>query len=132
MLSSLSGEAVPISKVTAGFRTIWRDGQIRSKNRIFLIKAQTDPYPNEFAADLLQRIGPKIEAIELPDGYNFSWGGEQGDSSESSGDLMSTLPLGFLAMVLVVVALFGKIRQPLVIWLVVPLASFGTRLVAAL
>ncbi len=125
VLSSLTGNAVPISQVTEGFRTIWRDGQIRSENRIFLIKAQTDPYPDELTADLLKRIGPDIEAIELPDGYRFSWGGEQGDSSESSGDLMSTIPLGFLAMVLVVIALFGKVRQPLVIWLVVPLASIG-------
>ena len=38
---------------------------------------------------------------------------------------MSTIPLGFLAMALVVVILFGKIRQPLVIWMVVPLASIG-------
>lgn len=38
---------------------------------------------------------------------------------------MSTTPLGFLAMVLVVVILFGKIRQPLIIWLVVPLAMIG-------
>ena len=33
--------------------------------------------------------------------------------------------MGFLAMVLVVVVLFGKIRQPLVIWLVVPLSMIG-------
>ena len=125
VVSSLNGHVVPISQIIDGFRTVWRDGQIRSKNRIFLIKAQTDPYPDELAAQLLQRIGPQIAAIELPDGYRFSWGGEQGDSSESSSDLMSTIPLGFLAMILVVVTLFGKIRQPLVIWLVVPLASIG-------
>ncbi|MEO1406966.1 MAG: efflux RND transporter permease subunit, partial [Pseudomonadota bacterium] len=33
--------------------------------------------------------------------------------------------LGFLAMVLVVVVLFNAIRQPLVIWLVVPLSLVG-------
>jgi multidrug efflux pump subunit AcrB len=33
---------------------------------------------------------------------------------------MSTIPMGLLAMVLVVVILFGSIKQPLVIWLVVP------------
>jgi multidrug efflux pump subunit AcrB len=38
---------------------------------------------------------------------------------------MSTIPMGLLAMVLVVVILFGKIKQPLVIWLVVPLAMIG-------
>ncbi|NOZ54681.1 MAG: efflux RND transporter permease subunit [Gammaproteobacteria bacterium] len=125
VLSTLTGEMVPIGQVTDGFKTIWRDGQLRSENRVFRIKAQSDPYPEELAASLLNRLRPQIEAISLPDGYSFEWGGEEGDSKESSGDLMSTIPLGFLAMVLVVVISFGKIRQPLVIWFVVPLATIG-------
>ena len=125
VLSSITGNIIPITQVTSGFRTIWRDGQIRSENRIFRIKAQTDPFPSELPATLLSRIGPQIEAIKLPAGYSFEWGGEAGSSEESNSNLMSTIPLGFLAMVLVVVISFGKLRQPLVIWLVVPLASIG-------
>ncbi|MGV0036016.1 MAG: efflux RND transporter permease subunit, partial [Candidatus Azotimanducaceae bacterium WSBS_2022_MAG_OTU7] len=37
----------------------------------------------------------------------------------------STIPLGFLAMVLTVIVLFGKLRQPIVIWLVVPFSLIG-------
>ena len=125
VLSSSTGKMVPIAQVTDGFKTIWRDGQIRSENRVFRIKAQCDPYPDELAATLLKRIRPKIEGITLPDGYNFEWGGEEGASKESNGDLASTIPMGFLAMVLVVVISFGKFRQPLIIWLVVPLATIG-------
>ena len=125
VLSALTGKMVPIAQVTDGFKTIWRDGQIHSENRVFRIKVQSDPYPDELAATLLNRIRPKIEAITLPDGYTFEWGGQEGDSKESNGNLLSTIPLGFLAMVLVVVISFGKIRQPLVIWLVVPLATIG-------
>jgi len=125
VLSALTGKMVSIAQVTDGFKTIWRDGQIRSENRVFRIKAQCDPYPDELAASLLKRIRPQIEGITLPDGYNFEWGGEEGASKESNGNLMSTIPMGFLAMVLVVVISFGKIRQPLVIWLVVPLAIIG-------
>ena len=125
VLSSVTGEMVPIFQVTDGFKTTWRDGQIRSENRVFRIKVQCDPYPDELAASLLTRIRNKIEGITLPDGYNFEWGGEEGASKESNSDLMSTIPMGFLAMVLVVVISFGKIRQPLVIWSVVPLATIG-------
>lgn len=100
-------------------------GQIRSENRIFRIKAQADPMPGDLASDLLKRIKPKIEAIELPAGYHFEWGGEEGNSKESNSNIMSIIPMSFLVMVLVVVILFGKIRQPLVIWLVVPLALIG-------
>ena len=123
--SPLTEKMVPIGQITDGFKTIWRDGQIRSENRVFRIKAQSDPYPDELAASLLNRIRPQIEAIALPDGYSFEWGGEEGASKESNGELMSTIPMSFLAMVLVVVISFGKIRQPLVVWLVVPLATIG-------
>ncbi|MDP0589989.1 MAG: efflux RND transporter permease subunit [Candidatus Endonucleobacter bathymodioli] len=125
VLSGLTGKTVPIAQVTDGFKTIWRDGQIHSENRIFEIKAQSDPYPDELAASLLKRIRPQIEAIELPNGYSLEWGGEEGNSKESNDNLMSAIPLGFLAMVLVVVISFGSILQPLVIWLVVPLATIG-------
>jgi multidrug efflux pump subunit AcrB len=123
--SSITGKTVPILQVTDGFKTVWRNGKLRSEDRIFRIKAQSDPLPGELAASLLGRIKPQIEAIDIPNGYEFEWGGEAGSSEESSSDLMSTIPLGFLAMVLVVVALFGKIKQPLVIWSVVPLAMIG-------
>ena len=36
-----------------------------------------------------------------------------------------TMPLGFGAMILVVIFLFNSVRQPLIIWLAVPLAMIG-------
>ncbi|MCG8435081.1 MAG: efflux RND transporter permease subunit [Gammaproteobacteria bacterium] len=125
VLSSTTGRTVPIEQVTDGFRTIWRNGQVRREDRIWTIKAQSDPYPDELASELLARIRPSIEAIVLPDGYTLEWDGEYGDSTESQEDLATTLPLGFLAMVLTVFILFGAVRQPVVIWLVVPLALIG-------
>jgi multidrug efflux pump subunit AcrB len=125
VLSSVTGVTVPIGQVTDGFRTVWRDGRLKREDRIWTIKAQSDPYPDELASELLARIRPVIEAIERPDGYTLEWDGEYGDSKESNEDLASTLPLGFIAMVLTVFILFGTVRQPVVIWLVVPLALIG-------
>lgn len=123
--SSITGKMVPIAQVTEGFRTIWRDGMLRREDRLWTIKAQADPYPDELPSELQQRIRPAIEAIPLPDGYTLEWDGEYGDSEESNEALASTLPLGLMAMVIVVFVLFGKVRQPLLIWLVVPLALIG-------
>ena len=125
VLSSTTGATVPIGQVTDGFRTVWRDGQLRREDRVWQIRAQSDPYPDELASTLLERIRPAVEAIELPDGYTLHWDGEYGDSKEANEGLASTLPLGFLAMVLTVFILFGSVRQPVVIWLVVPLAIIG-------
>ncbi len=125
VLSSVTGQSVPIGQVTDGFRTIWRDGMLRREDRSWMIKAQCDPLPGELPSELLARIRAPIEAIPLPDGYALDWHGEYGDSKDSNDDLASTIPLGLLAMVLTVFILFGAVRQPIVIWLVVPLSVIG-------
>ncbi len=61
----------------------------------------------------------------MPEGYTLHWDGEYGDSKEANEALATTLPLGLLAMVLTVFILFGSVRQPVIIWLVVPLAVIG-------
>lgn len=123
--SATTGGVVPLIEVVDGMDTIWRDSVLRRVDRQWTIKAQADPAAGVLASDLLARIRPAIEAIDLPPGYSFKWAGEYGDSSEANGDLASTLPLGVLAMVLVVVVLFNALRQPLLIFLVVPLALIG-------
>lgn len=125
IISPVTGASVPLSQVVDGVKTVWRDSLLKRENRVWKIKAQSDPIAGDLASDLQERLRPGIEAIQLPPGYQFKWGGEFGNSSEANGDLASTLPLGFLAMVLVVVILFNALRQPLVIWLTVPLALIG-------
>jgi multidrug efflux pump subunit AcrB len=123
--SAVTGAIVPLIEVVDSIDTQWRDSILRRVDRQWTINAQSDPLPGELASDLLTRLRPQIEAIELPPGYSLNWGGEFGDSAEANDALASTLPLGFLAMVLVVVLLFNAVRQPLLIFLVVPLALIG-------
>lgn len=125
VISPASGAAVPVQQVVDEVNVVWRDALLKREDRVWKIKAQSDPIAGDLASDLFERVRPKIEAIELPPGVTLKWGGEYGDSAEANGDLATTLPMGFLAMVLVVVILFNGLRQPLVIWLVVPLALIG-------
>ena len=94
----------------SGIDTVWRNGRMKRTNRVWTINAQCDPAPGELASDLLTRLQPLIEAIELPAGYRLTWGGEAGDSAEANSSLASTLPMGLLAMVLVVILLFNALR----------------------
>ena len=126
-LSSSTGRVVPLSQVMDGARTTWRNAQIRRENRVWTITAQCDPYPDELASDLLARLQDPINGIQLPEGYSLRWDGEIGDSTEANENLAKTIPFGLLAMVLVVVVLFNALRQPLVIWLVVPLSIHRRR-----
>lgn len=123
--SSITGGVVPLIEVVDGIDTIWQDAMLRRLDRQWTINAQADPVYGEVVSDLLNRVRPQVESIELPPGYSLTWDGELGASEEANESLAATLPLGVLALVLVVVLLFNALRQPLVIFSVVPLAVIG-------
>jgi multidrug efflux pump subunit AcrB len=120
-----TGASVPVGQVTDGIKTVWRDSRLRRTDNVWSIKAQADPAPGVVSGDLQARVEPLVEAIPLPPGYALKWDGESGNSSEANGQLASAIPFGFGAMILVVVVLFNALRQPLVIWSVVPLSLVG-------
>jgi multidrug efflux pump subunit AcrB len=125
IISPVTGAAVPLEQVVDSINMAWRNSLLLREDRVWKIKAQSDPVAGDLASDLQGRVRPQINAIELPPGVKLEWGGELGNSTEAKRDLASTIPMGLLAMVLVVVILFNGLRQPLVIWLVVPLALIG-------
>ncbi len=115
---------VPVGQVVSRFDLVWEDAKIRKRNRIYTITPSCNPKQG-LATPLLERLRPQIEAVELPPGYSLEWGGEYEDSRDANAAIAKTLPMGFLAMIIVVILLFGKVRQPLIIWLTVPLAIIG-------
>jgi multidrug efflux pump subunit AcrB len=58
-------------------------------------------------------------------GYFMAWGGEMEDSSRAQASLATSIPIFFGIMVLIVIFLFNAFRQPLIIWLTVPLSLIG-------
>ena len=114
-----------MTEVTRNVRFAWVDSQLIRENRVWMITAEADPVPDVLASDLLNVIRPKIEAIELPSGYELKWKGEIGDSEEANEQLAGTIPLGILAMIFVVVLLFNAVRQPAIIWYLVPMSIIG-------
>lgn len=117
-------QAVPVQQVVTKFDTVWEETVIRGRDRIQTIIASTNPR-GELASPLFNRVRPQVEAIALSAGYSLSWGGEFEDSSRAQAGLASALPGGFILMILTSIVLFGKVRQPLIIWLTVPLALIG-------
>ncbi|MBW2493922.1 MAG: efflux RND transporter permease subunit, partial [Deltaproteobacteria bacterium] len=77
------------------------------------------------ASVLFNRVRPQIEAMELPPDYSLEWGGEYEDTANARGPLMASLPIFVMMMVLITVALFNSLKEPLIIWLCVPLALIG-------
>ena len=124
VFSPILQDRIPVGQVVSDFITEWSDAKIRKRNRIYTITPSCDPAQG-LATMLLKRIKPKIDGMELPPGYSLEWGGEYEDSRDANNAINSSLPAGFLTMIVIVILLFGKIRQPLIIWLTVPLAIIG-------
>ncbi len=122
--SPVLNKAVPVAQVVSGFETVWENTVMRSRDRIQTIIAQCNP-KGELGTPLFERLRPQIEGMDLPPGYSISWGGEYEDSTKAQEGLAGALPTGFLLMILTTIVLFGKVRQPLIIWLTVPLAVVG-------
>lgn len=123
--SPILQRAVPIGQVVKKFETVWENTVIRGRDRSKTIIASCNPEQGVDANKLFERLRPQIEKMELPPGYTLEWGGEYEDSSLAQASLASALPSGFLIMILTTVLLFGKVRQPTIIWLTVPLATIG-------
>ena len=118
---------VPITQVVTGFETEMENPLImrRDLRRTLSVLADTIPFSGETSESIRQKIRADIEAMVLPEGYSMEWGGEYEKSVTARDSVMSTIPLGYLAMFLITVFLFGTIRQPLAIWFTVPLGIIG-------
>ncbi len=118
---------VMIDEVVDKFSTQWEDALIQrlDRKRTMSVLADPDAFGSETANDLFTRLRPKIEAIELPEGYVLEWGGEYESSTRAQKAIFSSLPMGYLAMFLITILLFNAVRAPLVIWATVPLAIIG-------
>ncbi|UPW19465.1 efflux RND transporter permease subunit [Agarivorans sp. TSD2052] len=125
--SSKYSSFVPITQFVSNFDTEWEDPIIMRRDRKRLVTVLADPANNsaETADSLLRKVRHKVEAINLPEGYSLEWGGEYETSTEAQKGIGGSVPMGYLAMFLLTVLLFNSIRQPLVIWLTVPLSIIG-------
>ncbi|WJG09194.1 efflux RND transporter permease subunit [Aliiglaciecola sp. LCG003] len=123
--SSQQRRYIPFQQISKGVELVNEEVLIHRRNRVRNITVMAEPGFDETAANALARIRPQIEAIELPDGYKLEWGGEFENANKAQAALGKSLPAGFLVMFLISVLLFAKVRQPLIIWLVVPMAVVG-------
>lgn len=125
--SPAQSEFIPLQQVTMGYDMRWEDPIIVRKNRKRMLTVMADPdiLGEETAATLQARLQPQIEAIEMPPGYSLEWGGEYESSGDAKASLFTTMPMGYLFMFLITIFLFNSIKEPLIVWLTVPLALIG-------
>ncbi|CZF79211.1 Swarming motility protein SwrC [Grimontia celer] len=125
VFSPAAGSFIPVSQLVDSVDVVYQDAILRRIDRLPTILVQADPVPGVLTVDAFNDVRNKIEAIELPSGYELKWYGEYKASKDANEGLVISAPYGFAAMILAVVFMFNALRQPLVIWLTAPLAVVG-------
>ncbi|WP_440874650.1 efflux RND transporter permease subunit [Thalassotalea sp. PLHSN55] len=123
--SSSQRRYIPFQQISSHMDYDSEEVLIQRRDRVRTITISAEPGFNETAGAAFNRVRAKIEDIPLPIGYQLTFGGEFESANDAQEALGAGLPLGFLVMFLISVLLFGRVRQPLIIWLVVPMAVVG-------
>ncbi len=123
--SATAAAFVPIQQAIDGFAWEAQDTLVHRRDRLPTLTVSADIPRDRTAAEMHAAIRQAIEDMLLPLGYRMAWGGEFEASGRAQSGLASQLPLSFIVMVLISILLFNALRQPLIIWLLVPMAVNG-------
>lgn len=123
--SGQRANSVSLAQLTDSIGIKFENGVIRRYDGQRAIRSQCDPLPGVTAAEVLAQIQPEIDAIDLPVGYTREWLGEVKRSAEANAGLAENFPLALILMIVIVIALFNNFRQPVMIFLIMPLAFIG-------
>lgn len=126
VLLAQDGETLlPLEQVVDGFIYEPQNTIIYRRDRVSTITVGASIPSDMTAAQVHAEVRAAVEAIEIPAGYRMEWGGEFESSADANASLGSQLPVTILIMVLITVLLFNALRQPLIIWLLVPMSVNG-------
>lgn len=118
-------KSAPLSQVTENIEITWEYPLVKTYNRQLSMAAMCGVKPGTTMAEVHGEIREEIEKIRLPEGYTFFWDSQFKDQNEALQALAKFFPLAFLMLVLVLVALFGNFREPIIILCILPLSLIG-------
>ncbi|MGL4403227.1 MAG: efflux RND transporter permease subunit [Fusobacteriaceae bacterium] len=118
-------EGVLLKEVIEGEDIIWEDSQIWRENGLRTIKIQSDVPIGVGIEDTRREIKKGVESIKLPEGYHLKWAGQYAEQVKSSRAVMEYIPLQLIVMFTICVLLFYNLKEPGIIFGMLPLAIIG-------
>lgn len=118
-------KSAPIAQVTDGLSYDWEWPLVRTYDRRLSMAAQCDVQPGHTMKEVREEIAAEIEQIQLPEGYTFFWDSQYKDQKEAMEALLKFFPLAILFLALILIALFRNYKQPVIIFLILPLSIIG-------
>ena len=123
--SATQRKFIPITQVVSEFRLEPENTTIFRRNQIRTITAQANPPEGHNVNLFFQAVKKDVETLKLPSGYTREWGGEFENDKMANESLGERMPMAFALMFFITVLMFGALKQPIVIWLTVPMTLCG-------
>lgn len=117
--------SAPLAQLTDSVSLEWEFPLVRTYNRELSMAAQCDVKPGHTMKEVHSEIRKEIENMKLPQGYTFFWDSQYKDQKEAMEALTRFFPLAIVLLTVILVALFNNFRQPLIIFLILPLSLIG-------
>lgn len=117
--------SAPLSQLSGKISQQWEWPLVKTYNRKLSMSALCDVVPEATMQEVHSEIREEIENIPLPEGYSFFWDSQYKSQKESMAALVKYFPMAFFLIFVILVALFGNFRQPVIIVLMLPLSLIG-------
>lgn len=117
--------SAPLAQLTDSVSLEWEFPLVRTYNRELSMAAQCDVKPGHTMKEVHSEIREEIENMKFPQGYTFFWDSQYKDQKEAMEALTRFFPLAIVLLTVILVALFNNFRQPLIIFLILPLSLIG-------
>ena len=123
---SRSGRSYSLEQAVAGFEFGFVPSVIKRVDAERVMKAQCDPMRGVNAIALLKELEREVaDKVSIPEGYRMELFGEEESREESNAALVSKLPIALILIFIVLLLLFGNLRDPMVVLVTVPLIFVG-------
>ena len=123
---SVRGNSYSLEQSVSDFKFSFELPMVRRIDSERVMKAQCDPERGVNAIALLEDITNAVKAeISIPEGYRMAIFGEQESREESNAALSSQLPLALMLIFVILLLLFGNMRDPIVVLVTLPLIFIG-------
>jgi len=122
--SSITGQRVPVFEV-ASPRPEWGPGRLVRRNGVRTLTVRAFPRHGYLASQLLAEVRPRIETIQLPQGYRVEYGGEYENQGETFREMLKALAVSQLLIFLILMLQFRSLANPLIVMTAIPLSFVG-------
>lgn len=123
-VTSANGKQIPLAQLVS-LKPTFTIQQISHYNLERSITVEADLMDGVTATEVMQKILPKLESMNFPDGYNWSVGGETEQMADSFTDLGKLFIACIIMIIILITIQFYSLSIPAIILTTVYLAASG-------